>query len=149
MGGMIPAKHGWSTTARVTISPTFAPRFKRMDTTFFSDSDTETLLRAYLEFGAEKFLHPFRGMFALAIWDVQRVTLTLARDRVGKKPLYYWRDDEWLVFGSEIKTLLEHPAVSAHGSTRRVIPHYLAYGYPPAPETLVRGNQSCYHRATC
>ena len=105
---------------------------------FFSDSDTETLLRAYLEFGAEKFLHPFRGMFALAIWDVQRVTLTLARDRVGKKPLYYWHDDEWLVFGSEIKTLLEHPAISAR-LNETVIPHYLTYGYPPAPETLFEG----------
>jgi asparagine synthase (glutamine-hydrolysing) len=105
---------------------------------FFSQTDTETILRSYLQFGAPDFIRPFRGMFALAIWDMTRHTLILMRDRLGKKPLYYWLDDKWLVFGSEIKALLVHPAVSLQVN-RSVIPHYLAYGYPPAPQTLFEG----------
>jgi asparagine synthase (glutamine-hydrolysing) len=100
-----------------------------------SNSDTETLLRSYIQFGPENFLKPFRGMFALAIWDDTRQTLLLARDRLGKKPLYYYYDAEWLVFGSEIKALLQHPAVPKQVN-ERVIPYFLAYGYPPTPETM-------------
>ncbi len=105
---------------------------------FFSHSDTETLLRSYIQHGAPAFIQPFRGMFALAIWDARRRRLVLARDRLGEKPLYYWQDTGWLVFGSEIKALLQHPAVTAR-LNRSLIPHYLAYGYAPAPDTLFEG----------
>ncbi len=102
---------------------------------FSSATDTETLLRSYIQFGMDNFIKPFRGMFALAIWDVTRQRLVLVRDRLGQKPLYYVLNGEWLVFASEIKALLEHPAVSPR-LNERVIPHYLAYGYPPTPHTL-------------
>jgi asparagine synthase (glutamine-hydrolysing) len=105
---------------------------------FFSDTDTETLLRAYLEFGSPAFIHAFRGMFALAIWDETRRRLSLFRDRLGQKPLYYTVSDGWLVFGSEIKALLAHPAVQVR-LNEPLIPYYLAYGYPPAPQTLFEG----------
>jgi asparagine synthase (glutamine-hydrolysing) len=105
---------------------------------FFSDTDTETLLRAYLEFGSPAFIHAFRGMFALAIWDENRRRLSLFRDRLGQKPLYYTVSDGWLVFGSEIKALLAHPAVPVR-LNEPLVPHYLAYGYPPAPQTLFEG----------
>jgi asparagine synthase (glutamine-hydrolysing) len=105
---------------------------------FFSQSDTEVLLRAYVQYGAPSFIEPFRGMFALAIWDVARQRLVLVRDRLGEKPLYYTLTDEWLVFGSEIKALLQHPAVSVR-LNEAIVPHYLAYGYAPSPETLFDG----------
>lgn len=108
---------------------------------FFSNSDSETLLRAYLQYGAQNFIKPFRGMFAMAIWDVAQQKLLLMRDRLGKKPLFYYQDSEWLVFGSEIKALLEHPAVQQR-LNQRMIPYYLAYGYPASPETLFEGIQS-------
>ncbi len=109
-----------------------------MQHSFFSQSDTETLLRAYIQYGAPNFIKPFRGMFALAIWDADRQRLVLVRDRLGEKPLYYALDDEWLVFGSEIKALLKHPAVKVR-LNEAVIPHYLAYGYAPSPETMFEG----------
>ena len=108
---------------------------------FHSGSDTETLLRAYIQFGEDNFIKPFRGMFGLAIWDVPRQRLVLMRDRLGKKPLYYTVSDGWLVFGSEIKALLEHPAVTRR-LNEALIPHYLAYGYAPSPDTLFHGIHS-------
>jgi asparagine synthase (glutamine-hydrolysing) len=105
---------------------------------FFSESDTETLLRAYIQYGAPNFIQAFRGMFALAIWDAERQRLLLVRDRLGEKPLYYSVTSEWLVFGSEIKALLKHPDISAC-LNEAVVPFYLAYGYPPSPDTLFQG----------
>ncbi len=105
---------------------------------FFSESDTETLLRAYIQYGVPNFIKAFRGMFALAIWDVEHQKLVLVRDRLGEKPLYYMQNAEWLVFGSEIKSLLKHPDVPV-SLNQTAIPHYLAYGYPPSPETLFQG----------
>lgn len=105
---------------------------------FHSETDTETLLRAYVQYGSPAFIHPFRGMFAMAIWDVTTQTLSILRDRLGQKPLFYALSDGWLVFGSEIKALLAHPAVTPRQNVD-VLPHYLAYGYPPAPQTLFEG----------
>jgi len=105
---------------------------------FFSGTDTETLLRSYIQFGVPNFIKPFRGMFALAIWDETRQRLVLMRDRLGQKPLYYSMEGGWLVFGSEIKSLLSHPAVPKR-LNQKAIPYYLAYGYPPSPETMFEG----------
>lgn len=97
---------------------------------FKTNSDTETIVHAYEEFGAE-CLEKLRGMFAFAIWDFRRETLFIARDRVGKKPLFYsLTDDGNFVFGSELKVLL------AHGEIKKEIDFaaldaYLTFGYVP------------------
>jgi asparagine synthase (glutamine-hydrolysing) len=104
---------------------------------FHTGTDTEVLLAASAEWGTRCLEH-FRGMFALALWNTATRRLLLARDRVGEKPLYYWRDGERFIFASEIKALLElaplRPAVSPeHLNT------YLHYQFVIEPETLLEG----------
>jgi asparagine synthase (glutamine-hydrolysing) len=113
---------------------------------FKTRSDTEVVLRAYEEWG-DDCLNRLRGMFALAIYDsrsakngsaecvANRSRLFLARDRLGKKPLYYYRDENRIIFGSEIKAILAHPSVD-RGVRRNILPLYLTYGYVPAPDTF-------------
>jgi asparagine synthase (glutamine-hydrolysing) len=88
--------------------------------TFRSRSDTEVLLIAWVEWGLSA-LTKFNGMFAFAIWDKKRRKLTLARDRYGIKPLYYSRKNNALLFGSEIKALLAHPAMRAEADTEGLL----------------------------
>ena len=104
---------------------------------FRSGSDTEVILQAYEQWG-EDCIRRLDGMFALAIFDGRRQRLLLARDRTGKKPLYYFRDQERFVFASEIKGLLAHPRVPA-AFEPRVLPRYLTYGYVPQPDTCFVG----------
>jgi asparagine synthase (glutamine-hydrolysing) len=77
---------------------------------FATRSDTEVVAHAWEEFG-EHCLEHLDGMFALAVWDRRREQLLLARDRMGEKPLYYAQAGGWLVWGSELRALLAHPAV--------------------------------------
>ncbi len=102
---------------------------------FRTQSDTETIAHAYEEY-RERCVDHFRGMFAIAVWDAERRRLFLARDRLGKKPLYYYKDEHRFVFASELKALLQCPQVP-----RRVSPaaveHYLRYGYIPAPGSIL------------
>jgi len=119
---------------------------KNLGHQFRSRSDTEVILRAYEEWGAD-CVRRLQGMFAFAIYDRRkdrkrrdgnvsaRPRLFLARDRLGKKPLYYYQDEERLIFGSEIKALLAHPAVPARVN-RPMIPLYMTYGYVPSPFTF-------------
>ncbi|MFI2350444.1 asparagine synthase (glutamine-hydrolyzing) [Streptomyces sp. NPDC019443] len=104
---------------------------------FATDGDTEVLVHLYEEHGEDLVAH-LRGMFAFAIWDMARRRLLLARDRVGKKPLYYRQSGASLAFASELKALMADPAVS-----REVDPvalhHYLTYQYVPAPWSIYRG----------
>ncbi len=104
---------------------------------FRSTSDAETVIALYRQHGLS-FVDHLRGMFAIALWDASRQTLILARDRVGKKPLYYFQDDRRLIFGSEIKALLVHPNVPRRPA-RHLTPLLLAYGYIPAPLTFFEG----------
>lgn len=102
-----------------------------------SDSDSECLPHLYEEFGTAMFRH-LRGMFAVAAWSSKDRTLTLGRDRIGKKPLFYWADGERLWFASELKCLLQIP------SLRRSIDFvaldsYLTYQYVPAPQSIIAG----------
>src|SRR5689334_20226481 len=76
---------------------------------FTTRSDTEVVLRAYLEWG-DGFAERVHGMFAVALWDGRRQRLVLARDRLGKKPLYYFARGQRLIFASELKALLAHGA---------------------------------------
>lgn len=100
---------------------------------FRSRSDTEVILRAYEAWGKEG-IPRLEGMFALALWDSRIRELLVARDRTGKKPLYYRTSDRCTVFGSEIKALLVHPHVPRR-LNERVLPHLLALGYPPTGQT--------------
>src|SRR5689334_21159661 len=77
---------------------------------FRSHCDTETVLRAFLQWDTECFPR-MRGMFAAALWTESRKRLVLARDRMGIKPLYYYRSGDDIYFGSELKAILEHPQV--------------------------------------
>jgi len=104
---------------------------------FRSRSDTETIVHLYEELG-EKVVERLRGMFAFAIWDRKRQELFLARDRIGKKPLYYWTDGRTLRFGSEIKAILEDLSVPREPDLE-ALDHYLTLGYVPAPETAFKG----------
>ncbi len=102
-----------------------------------SRTDTETLLYLYEEEGPD-FLNRLEGMFALAIWDSRRRELILARDRIGVKPLYYAVLPGTLLFGSEIKAILEHPRMT-RGIDRAALYHYLSFVASPAPRTLFQG----------
>jgi asparagine synthase (glutamine-hydrolysing) len=79
---------------------------------FASATDSEVIVHGYEQWG-DDCVTRLNGMFAFALWDKPRRRLVLARDRYGIKPLYYWQDDRRIVFGSEIKALLAHPAVTA------------------------------------
>jgi asparagine synthase (glutamine-hydrolysing) len=103
---------------------------------FATSSDTEVLVHSYEEYGTE-FLHHLRGMFAFALWDERKRQLLLARDRVGKKPLFYAKTENEFVFASELRALLAHPAVS-RDIDPTAIDDYLTYGYIPAPKTIFR-----------
>ena len=105
--------------------------------TFRSRTDTEAVLHAYKEWGPA-CLGRFNGMFALAIYDQTTDDLFLARDRIGIKPLYYWNEGNRLLFGSEIKAVLEAGAVAREPSLA-AIAQYLKLRFVPGPGTMVQG----------
>ncbi|HYK19897.1 MAG TPA: asparagine synthase (glutamine-hydrolyzing) [Pyrinomonadaceae bacterium] len=103
--------------------------------TFKTNSDTEAIVHAYEEYGPACADH-LRGMFAFAIWDDKKRELYIARDRVGKKPLYYTvTPGQTLVFGSEIKSILEHPDVEREINVD-ALDAYFTLGYVPDPLTI-------------
>jgi asparagine synthase (glutamine-hydrolysing) len=104
---------------------------------FRSRTDTEVILHLYEEEGVE-CLSRLDGMFALALWDERRRQLLLARDRLGKKPLYYTRAGGRLLFASEIKALLAHPGVS-RDLDLEAMDLYLTFSNTPPPRTLFAG----------
>jgi asparagine synthase (glutamine-hydrolysing) len=101
---------------------------------FYTNSDTEAIVHLYDEYGAECVTH-LRGMFAFAIWDETAKELFIARDRVGKKPLLYsHRPNGDLIFASEFRAMLEHPAIGREVDPK-AIDAYLSYLCVPAPMT--------------
>ena len=103
---------------------------------FRTESDTETLLYGFLEWG-ERCVERFNGMFAFAIYDRETHRLFLGRDRLGKKPLYYYRDRERVVFASELKAILRDPGVPRQIEATAVA-DYHALAYVPAPKTIFK-----------
>lgn len=101
-------------------------------------SDTEVLLAAFERFGIEQTLRRAVGMFAIALWDRAEQRLTLARDRLGEKPMYYGWTNAGLLFGSELKAVEAHPAFSA-AIDRGALSLLLRYGRVPAPHSIYQG----------
>jgi len=104
---------------------------------FKSKSDTEVIIHAYEEWGSD-CLSRFRGMFAFAIWDSKQRQLFMARDRLGEKPLVYYKQNGRFAFASEIKALLQVPGVERKVNNN-AIHHYLTYQYVPSPDTIFEG----------
>lgn len=105
--------------------------------TFRTQSDTEVVLTALQQWGAAA-LTRFNGMFALALWDTRDQSLLLGRDRLGEKPLYYYRDAERLIFASEIKAIHADPTVPRTIASRGVV-NFLTFGHAVAPQTIFEG----------
>ena len=113
------------------------PELQALGHVFHTHSDTEVIVHAWEAWG-EGCVHRFRGMFAFALWDRNRETLFLARDRFGVKPLFYaLLPDGTLLFGSELKALLVHPGLSRELEPQ-CVEDYLALGYVPEPRTIFK-----------
>jgi len=104
---------------------------------YTSRTDSETILHLYEERGLD-FINEIEGDFAIALWDANRERLVLARDRAGVKPLYYYHHNGRFMFASEIKALLQHPAVTPE-INEEALYHYLTFVTTPAPQTLFQG----------
>src|SRR5215471_21263544 len=102
-----------------------------------SRTDSETILHLYESRGLD-FVKEIEGDFAIALWDEDRGQLVLARDRAGVKPLYFCEQPGRFMFASEIKALLQHPAVTPE-INEEALYHYLTFVTTPAPQTLFRG----------
>jgi asparagine synthase (glutamine-hydrolysing) len=103
---------------------------------FRSNTDTEVLIHAYEEYGLD-FLKKLRGMFALCVYDSEKKILILARDNIGKKPLYYHFDDNGIIFASEIKAILESGA--KREINRDALHSYLTFLYTLGNQTIFEG----------
>lgn len=101
-------------------------------------SDTETLLAGIAHWGLHETLRRAAGMFALAVWDKREGSLSLARDRIGEKPLYWGWAGRAIIFGSELKALRAHPDFP-HQVCRSALAHYLRFAYVPAPRSIHPG----------
>jgi asparagine synthase (glutamine-hydrolysing) len=104
---------------------------------FATRTDGECIVHLYEEFGARCVEH-LNGMFAFALWDEPRRQLLLARDRFGKKPLYYAATPSGLIFGSELKSLLRHPECP-RDLDHRSVARFLAFEYVPEPHSIIAG----------
>jgi asparagine synthase (glutamine-hydrolysing) len=102
--------------------------------TFSTKGDTETIVHAYEEYGLDCVRH-LHGMFAFALWDKRRRRLLIARDRIGKKPLFYSIGPSGLSFASELRSLIQDPAI-ARDVDPGAVDCFLAYGYVPAPYSI-------------
>jgi asparagine synthase (glutamine-hydrolysing) len=121
--------------------------------TFRTRCDTEVIVHAWEQWGVDS-IKRFNGMFAFAVWDRNKRTLFVVRDRLGVKPLYYAEVDGWLVFGSELKALMRHPGIRRQIDPRAV-EEYFTFGYVPDPKTiyvdvkkLEPGAYICHQRGT-
>lgn len=113
-----------------------AKELKQQGHRFRTDSDTEVILNAYRQWG-DRCVEHFVGMFAFCVFDRLERTFFIARDRLGKKPLYYYQDDQRLIFASELKAIMMDPSVPRVIEPTAVM-DYFAYNYVPGPSTILR-----------
>lgn len=104
---------------------------------YYTKTDTESIVHAYEEYG-ESFVEKFRGMFAFALWDEQKKKLILARDRVGIKPLFYFIDGQNIIFGSEIKCILQYRRFRREIDFD-ALDKFLSFSFIPGPATMFKG----------
>ncbi len=114
--------------------PEIRPLLEKKGHAFQTNTDTEVIVHAYEEWGTE-CLQRLNGMFAFCLWDKRNERLFFARDRMGQKPLYYTVMNNTLVFASELKSLVAHPAVRREISLP-ALSQYLAFEYVPAPASI-------------
>lgn len=114
------------------------PELEARGIVFRGHSDTEVVLEGCAAWGVEATLRRLNGMFALALWDRGERRLTLARDRLGIKPLYWSEGTGAFLFGSELKALKAHPACPSEVD-RDAVTAFLRHNYVPAPQTIFRG----------
>jgi len=112
-------------------------RLRKKGHTFRTGSDTETIIHLYEEMG-DDCVTELRGMFAFAIWDARKKKLLLARDRIGKKPLFYFLSPQRIVFASEIKSILEDETIERKLNLQ-ALADYLTYLCVPGPKTIFQG----------
>ena len=117
--------------------PDLRLELEQLGYTFRTQSDTEVLLALYLQYGVEAF-PKLNGMFACAFWDARESRLVLARDRFGKKPLFYHVDGQRLLFGSELKAILAYGDLSPQVNAS-ALHEYLTHSYRVGDETMVQG----------
>lgn len=111
------------------------PQLEAAGHTFRSQTDSEVILHLYEEYG-EGCISRLNGMFALAIWDSRKQRLLLARDRVGKKPLYYYDNGQRIIFASELKAILADASVPRE-MDYQALSEYLAFGYISSPNSIL------------
>jgi asparagine synthase (glutamine-hydrolysing) len=117
--------------------PELRAELEKQGATFLTKTDTEVILVLYQRLGTA-CLKRLNGMFAFALWDIAEKTLFLARDRIGKKPLYYYHGGgDRLAFASELKSLLQLPGIGREIEPT-ALPDFLKYLYVPAPKTIYR-----------
>src|SRR5438445_3581336 len=104
---------------------------------FVTQTDVEIVPHLYQEYG-DDFVDHINGMFAISLWDTRKRKLILARDRFGEKPLYYGVFDGKLIYASEPKALLAHPAVTPVLNLD-ALRQYLSFDYVPAPHSIYQG----------
>ena len=110
--------------------PELRQQLEQKGYTFTSKSDTEVIIYLYQEVG-ERCFEQLRGMFAIAIWDAKNRKVVLARDRVGKKPLFYFYDGKRCVFGSEMKAILEVPGIPREVDLEALSDYFSLLYVPP------------------
>ena len=108
-------------------------QLKNLNYQFSSKSDTEVLLKMYQAFG-EKMLHKLNGMYAFSLWDKNKNRLIIARDRIGIKPLYYFKDENNLIFSSTLNSIIK--VYNEKIINEESILYYLFLGYIPSPDTI-------------